>query len=63
LHTNYKKVEKRLKEERIEQEPDNYKTVKSECHSCGQNWLWCICDHNILNEVNILYIYIWKQKE
>jgi hypothetical protein len=53
-----KRVEEQLKEERLKkeqehsQEPDtgNSKIVKSECHNCGQNWLWCICDHSILNE-------------
>lgn len=51
-----KRVEKGLKEEKLkkEREPEheNVKsiTVKSECHNCGQNWLWCICDHSILNE-------------
>ncbi len=49
-----KRVEKGLKEERIrkEQEPEPNKsiTVKKDCHNCGQNRLWCICDHSILNE-------------
>ena len=53
-----KRVEKGLKEERLKkgqghsQEPDtgNSKIVKKDCHNCGQNWLWCICDHSILNE-------------
>jgi len=52
-----KRVEKGLKEERLKQEqkqeqsqePYN-KIVKKDCHNCGQNWLWCICDHSILNE-------------
>jgi len=49
-------VEEQLKEEglRKEQESEHetvkYNTVKSECHNCGQNLLWCICDHSILNE-------------
>jgi hypothetical protein len=52
-----KNVEKILKEERdrekgktmipVKTEP---KIVKTDCHNCGQNWLWCICDHSILNE-------------
>ena len=49
-----KKVEEQIKEERIrkeqESEPNKSITIKSECHNCGQNWLWCICDHSILNE-------------
>jgi hypothetical protein len=49
-----KRVEKGLKEERLrkalEQEPENSKIIKNDCHNCGQNWLWCICDHSILNE-------------
>ena len=52
-----KRVEKGLKEERLKkeqeqeqsQEPYN-KIVKKDCHNCGQNWLWCMCDHSILNE-------------
>ena len=49
LHT---RVEKGLKEERdrerrntmtpVKTEP---KVVKTDCHNCGQNWLWCICDY------------------
>ena len=49
-----KRVEEGLKEERLRKErepgPKKSNTVKSECHNCGQNWLWCICDHSILNE-------------
>ena len=56
-------VEKRLKEERdkplgpIKNEPIKNEPIKNEptvvkndCHQCGQNWLWCMCDHSILNE-------------
>jgi len=49
-------VEEQLKEERLRKEQESehetvkYNTVKNECHNCGQNWLWCICDHGILNE-------------
>lgn len=51
-----KRVEKGLKEEKLRKEKETESgavksnTVKSDCHNCGQNWLWCICDHNILNE-------------
>ena len=52
-----KRVENGLKEERErkrrEQErsvTDNSKLVKTDCPKCGQNWLWCMCDHSILNE-------------
>ena len=50
----HKRVEKGLKEERLKKEQkqsqEPYKIVKRDCHNCGQNWLWCICDHSILNE-------------
>ena len=51
-----KRVEKGLKEERLRKENDlksytnNSKIIKNDCHNCGQNRLWCICDHSILNE-------------
>lgn len=51
-----KRVEEQIKEERLRkeqeqsQEQNNSKIVKRDCHNCGQNWLWCICDHSILNE-------------
>ena len=51
-----KRVEKGLKEEKLrkdnESDPEPVKSniVKSDCHNCGQNRLWCICDHSILNE-------------
>ena len=51
-----KSVEKGLKEERLKKEQESEhetvksNTVKRDCHNCGQNWLWCICDHSILNE-------------
>ena len=51
-----KRVEEQIKEERLrkekatESESVKSNTVKSECHNCGQNWLWCICDHSIQNE-------------
>ena len=50
-----KKVEKGLKEERERKQTLNQvktepKIVKTDCHNCGQNRLWCMCDHSILNE-------------
>ena len=53
-----KRVEEQLKEERgkplepIKNEPikNEPTVVKNDCHQCGQNWLWCMCDHSILNE-------------
>lgn len=51
-----KRVEKGLKEERLRKERESEhetvksNTVKNDCHNCGQNRLWCICDHSILNE-------------